>query len=193
MWPPDDDLLTAWRAVLAAPLTAGGAFAALVLDPLAAALAPQFPRAHPDDHLTAAGDAVLAFLRRPERYDPGRLRLPAYLRMIARRKMADLLGRDRKHHDGRIPWDAVEHDQAERNEEGGDLPSLDGPALTAVVADFTADEATVFELWKDGEAKTPVFAAALGLAHLPPDDQRAAVYRLKDRIKQRLKRAGRKP
>lgn len=193
MWPPDAELLAAWRVLVADP-DVGGAFADLAFGPLAADLARRFPRADPADLDTAAGDSLLAFLKRPARYDPGRSPLPAFLRLIARRKLSHLLAAGRRHRAGRIPWDAVEDDLPGRNPEGAgdDLPGLDAPGVKAAIDDLSGDDRVVWELMLDGESKTPVFAAALGLADRPAAEQAAAVYRVKDRIKQRLKRAGRK-
>jgi hypothetical protein len=41
-----------------------------------------------------------------------------------------------------------------------------------------------------GERSTAVFAAAMGLADRPKDEQQREVKRMKDCLKQRLKRAG---
>ena len=73
-WPPADALLEAWRRLVADP-DAAAEFAALVLPPLASALAARNRRADPDDVTTAAGDAILAFLKRPTAYDPVQLPL----------------------------------------------------------------------------------------------------------------------
>lgn len=192
MWPPDDTLLAAWRDLAADP-TYAGAFAALALPALTAELARLFPRLHPHDVETAAGDALLAFFRRPHAYDPDRLPLPAYLRLIGRRRVANCLAREKRHRDGRIPWDSVELDLPDRNDPEEDLAFADHPRLRAVIDALPEADRRVFDLMLAGERDTAVFAAALGIGDLPAGEQFAAVKKAKDRIKARLKRAGGDP
>jgi len=194
MWPPDERLHDARERLVADPDT-GGAFAELVLAPLIAELAER-NRFAEDHHVsTAAEVAVMAVIKHPRRYDPNRLPLRAYLLMIARRKLKTAQAAEHRHHQSRIPWDAVELSLPARNEEveGDDSPSLDDPELQAVIAGFTTAERAVFDCLLGGERRTTTFAAALGLADQPADQQEADVKRVKDRIKARLGRARRKP
>ena len=185
-WPPADALLGAWRQLIEDPDTAAQ-FAALVLPPLASALAARNRRADPDDVTAATGDAVLAFLKRPAAYDPARLPLASYLLLIAKRRLLNRLDAEGRHHVGRIPWDCVELDVAGRNEEEEAAETLDGPELAAVRAQFTDGERRVFQLMRDGERRTAAFAEVLGVAG--DSDSAAVVKRAKDRILARLKRA----
>jgi DNA-directed RNA polymerase specialized sigma24 family protein len=186
-WPPADALLGAWRRLVEDP-DAAAEFAALVLPPLAAGLADRNRRAHPDDLATAAGDAVLAFLKRPGAYDPGRLPLANYLLLIAKRRLLNQAQAEGRHHAGRIPWDCVELDAVARNSPGGEFAGrLDGPELSAVVDQFSDGERRVWQLMRGGERRTEAFAEVLGVAGDP--DREAHVKRAKDRIKARLKRA----
>ena len=53
----------------------------------------------------------------------------------------------------------------------------------------TPEEDAVFQLqYIDNERATKVFAEALGLGHLPPDDQSHEVQKIKDRVATRLRR-----
>lgn len=189
MWPSDDELLAAWRRLVADP-TANGPLAELVLKPLEADLARQFPHAHPDDRADAADTAVAAFLLNPTAFDPTRGPLPAFLRMAARRDLANLLDREARHKRGRIPWAGVESSHPARNEEVERLSFADFPELQAVIDALDETDRRVFDLMKDGERETAVFAAALEITDRPPDEQAAVVKRAKDRIKARLIRAG---
>jgi hypothetical protein len=54
---------------------------------------------------------------------------------------------------------------------------------------LTREEQSVLALMRVKERKTAVYAAALGIAHLPPDAQRQEVKRMKDRLAKRLERA----
>lgn len=189
MWPPDDQLLDAWRRLVADPDSAA-AFALLVLDPLEADLRRLFPHADPHHATEAADTAVLAVVKNPAAFDPARSPLPAFLRLVARRDLLNLRQRDGRHHRGRIPWDAVELTHPAGNE-GGAETFADHPDLLAAVAGMDEPDRRVFELMRDGERDTPVFAAALGMTDLPADAQAAGVKRAKDRVTARLKRAGR--
>lgn len=189
-WPPDDELLEAWRQLVADPTTAGQ-FMNLTLRPLADSLAAWRRGTDPDLIESAVADALLAFCRRADVYDPDRRPLGVYLRVIARRRLCSQLKSEGRHHAGRIPWDTVELHPPDRNDPSGDdSPSFDSPALRAVIAGFSDVDRRVFDLILDGERDTPIFAEAMGVSALSPDDQEAEVKRAKDRVKARLKRAG---
>jgi hypothetical protein len=191
MWLPDDTLRDSWARLLADPDTAA-AFAPVALEPLIDELAWREPRATPDEVATAAEIAVLAVIKRPERYDPTRLPLPAYLLMIARRKLKTVRAAESRHQRSRIPWDSVEEDLPGRNELAeDDSPSFDHPELRAVIATFTPAEQRVLDLQRCGERRTAVFAEGLGIADRPVSEQEAEVKRVKDRILKRLQRAAR--
>jgi DNA-directed RNA polymerase specialized sigma24 family protein len=188
-WPPDDELLDAWRRLVADPMTFGP-FSELVLDPLATTIARQFPTTDPDEAFSAAVDALMGFSLNPARFDPVLSSLPAFLRMVARGRMINRRDAERRYGDGKIPWDAVEHDLPARNDlRDDDRPSFDSPALREAVTELSAADREVVELMRDGERRTAAFAAVLGLSDLAPDEQEREVKRVKDRIKARLKRA----
>jgi hypothetical protein len=189
-WPDPDDAAVLHRRLLAADPLAPPDFAAAVLDPLVRDLRAGNPRA--DDHhvIEAAGTAVLSVIRNPTLYDPARGDLPAFLRMAARGDLLNLRQREQRHRRNRADPDCVE-----LVADGGncpredDRPSFDDPALAAVIAGFTDVERQVFELMRDGERRTEVFAAVLGVAGRSVEEQRDEVYRTKERIVKRLKRA----
>jgi hypothetical protein len=188
-WPSDDELLAAWRRLADDP-DAGAAFLALALRPLAEALAELFPTTDPDVVESAVAVALLAFLKRHARYDPAKLRLPNFLRLIAKRKLLNELKGERKHRDGKIPWDSVEFDVGERNEEDeDDPPTFDAPELVPVIATLSETDRRILDLMRAGERRTAAFAAEMGIADRSADEQKAAVKRAKDRILARLRRA----
>jgi DNA-directed RNA polymerase specialized sigma24 family protein len=190
MWPSDDELLAAWRRLVADPDTAG-AFAALALPPLEADLARQIRGADPHLVTEAADVTVAAFLKNPTRFDPARSPLPAFLRLAARRDLLNLRRAECRHREGRVPWDSVEFDLPAGNdpEEG---PALaDHPALRVAVDGLCETDRRVLELMLDRERATAVFAAVLGVEDRPADEQARIVKRAKDRVIARLKRAGR--
>lgn len=187
MWPSEDELLAGLQAVVADP-TSAGVFAESILGPLTIDLGRRFPRAHPDDITTAADDAVLAVLRNPGAFDPTRGPLAGFLRLIARRDLSNLLDKETRHRRGRIPWAAVELAVPARNDRDEDAPDWSG--LESALDGLSAEDRSVFELMRDGERDTTMFAAALGITDLPTDERTAIVKRAKDRVKARLKRAG---
>ncbi|MCU0705625.1 MAG: hypothetical protein MUF18_16755 [Fimbriiglobus sp.] len=187
-WPSDEELLAAW-ARLAGDPTAVGAFVALALAPLAQQLAAW--RWTADTHIveSVAVDVVLWLVKYPAKYEPDKSPLRAFLLFVARRKLLTALDREGRHHQGRIPWDDVEHAIADGNEEQDDALSFDHLDLRTVIAGFDDTDRQLFELMRAGERDTDVFAAAMGAADLPPHEQNRMVKRAKDRIKARLKRA----
>lgn len=189
MWPSDDQLLAACRRLADDPTTAG-AFAGLVLPPLEAELRRYFPRTDPHAVTEAADWAVAAFLRNPAAFDPARGPLPAYLRLAARRDLINILAADGRRNRGRIPWAGVELAPPAGNERMAES-FADHPELAAAVAGLDAADRAVFDLMCDGEQATAVFAAVLGIADRSAGEQADEVKRAKDRVKARLKRAGR--
>lgn len=188
MWPSDDDLLTGWRRLTADPDTAVE-FADLVLPPLLATLTHLFPVSDQQFVVTAAGNAVLAFLKHPARFDPSRSSVRGFLVMIAKRRMSNALASERRHHADRIPWDSVELDAADRNEVEDDPPSFDDPRLQPEIARLSDVERAVFDLMRRGERDSELFATAMGLSERTVEERRAEVKRMKDKILARLKRA----
>ena len=189
MWPPPDELLAAWRLLVADPDTAG-AFAEMALPPLRDDLARRFPNCDPDLVTEAADFALLAFLRKADAFDPGRLPLASYLLMIAQRDLFNALAKEKRHHRGRIPWERVELTLPAGNEEEEAEALADDPRFREAVASLPDGDRRVFELLLGGERDGDAFAAALDLGGLPADERRAEVKRAKDRVKARLKRAG---
>ena len=184
-----DPLELAWLEFREAADTDGGAFAAVAIPRLAAALG--FDR---DPHLTAtaATDAVLDLLEHPDRFDPARRRLFGYLYMAARGDLLNLRDKEARHHRRRDHGHPVELVPAARNDGQEDPPVLeDTPALAVAIAELPAAEQAVLRLMRDGERATPAYAAALALGDRPAAELAAEVKRVKDRIIARLKRAGR--
>jgi hypothetical protein len=87
----------------------------------------------------------------------------------------------------------------ERTDDPAALSSDDDKArrgaavLGAVREGLTEPDQRCFDLMRDGEKHTAVFAAAAGFSDLPPDEQAREVKRVKDRIKKRIQRAGGAP
>ncbi|HLH22128.1 MAG TPA: hypothetical protein VK066_06375 [Chloroflexota bacterium] len=163
---------------------------------------------HDEPHMcnTAAEDAILGLIKRPEAYNPAKLGLEAYLRMAAKRDLQNLRSRERRHSQHRADLAAVElspragkylsdadEDPArivERREEDMANATELAPRLEAARDGLSDEEAAALELLRQGKRETPPYAAALGITHLPLAEQRRQVKRVKDKLKKRLERAG---
>jgi hypothetical protein len=171
------------------------------LGPLSAWLEARCPCLDPHLWQTAAEDAVMTYAMRPSAYDPRRAGLAAYLRLAARGDLLNILRAQNKHRQKRIAWSAVEQAADAGNVFESDPEPLEQLAreeeaaaarvvLCAVAQTCTDEERRVLDLMLAGEHKTDAFAVALGLADRPAAEQRRAVKKVKDRLKQRLKRGG---
>lgn len=157
-----------------------------------------------DPHLaeTAADDAMLDFMRRPEKYDPTKMDLDRYLRMSARYDLLNLVARQKRHSHPEgvriVELDAprVEHEVRDDmalgvEEQTAILTSPVWQQLRALVPNPT-DLEIVLLMMEDVRA-TSQYAAVLGITHLPPKEQARAVKRNKDRLKKWLQRHLQRP
>lgn len=191
-FPSPEDARNLHALLLAGHPGAAGLACEAFLAPLIAHLRLRFPQA--DDHLLedAAHLTLVNHVKRPEKYDPARHPDPgAYLRMDAEGDVRNAVRREGKHHRDR---EFVELDAVSGKEEGG------GPLLRLIRDEDAADfrraveaasdptDLVVMRLLMAGEKATAVFAAALGIGHLPPPEQEAEVKRAKDRAHKRWRR-----
>jgi RNA polymerase sigma-70 factor (ECF subfamily) len=171
------------------------------IGPLLDWLQGRFRNADPHQQETAVHETIFSYVRQPQQYDPSQMDLAAFLRMSARRDLLNLLRREQRHHQGRVPWNDVELAALGGNISGSDEGPLEllerqeqaavaRALLQRVEEKLTEPERRAFRLLLDGERRTPAFAAALGLGDLLPKEQEREVKRFKDRIKVRLKRGG---
>jgi DNA-directed RNA polymerase specialized sigma24 family protein len=168
--------------------TAREAIAVRYLPLLCAALAGTHRQLEADLRDTAAEDAVFDLIRHPDRFDASRGGLGAYLRMAARRDLANAVEAERRRRRG-IALDSVEEPPAPRNTEAEPELTWNDPRLVAELAVMAPDEVAAVELLRGGARRTATFARRVGLSHLSAGEQAAAVKRLKDRVKKRLARA----
>ena len=200
-FPSADEGLQFHRRLQTADALAPSDVCAAYLEPLLAGLAGGFPRVDPHLLETAAHMTLFAYVRHPEKYDPGRRDLAGYLRMAARADLLNLLGREKRHHRGRVFLSSVELDEEGGNSSGREEePSLrlqrDEEAgererfLRSVAESLSPPDRRVLELMLAGERRDAVYAEALGLGGLPAGDQQRDVKRAKDRVKKRVLRGG---
>lgn len=150
----------------------------------------------------AVYEALFGFLRAPDAYDPARGTLGHYLFRSAHRDLQNLREREaRQRPPATVSLDRVELDAVGRKGSVGDwladpraaperrLDEID-PALLAGIAAALPEERDrrVFQLIVEGERRTAVFAAALGLDGHPLPEQRREAKRAKDRVLKRVQR-----
>jgi RNA polymerase sigma-70 factor (ECF subfamily) len=175
-------------------------FAAAYLKPLIAWLRTTHAGVDPMACEEAVDEAIVGFLIDPSKYDPQRLGVEAFLRMAAQRDLQNLLRKERRHQRKRRDWKVVE----QASEDGKYLRRDDDPSLPlqmdearqrqalpdAVRQQLTDVERRCWEQMQQGERSHSVFAALLGVTHLPVEEQKREVKRVKDRLKKRQERAG---
>lgn len=148
----------------------------------------------------AACDALLAYFRSPERFDPSRGHLLSYLVAIGDFRLRDWLRaqmrrdsreihvggteelalfetniqRSSYHHDTKVP---------------GNSDSV-SPEMEMLVRDILPNERDrrVLALIVDGRTEVDAYAAALGILESPAEERRILVKRHRDRILKRLQR-----
>lgn len=193
------------QRLLAQNPTAANDVAEAYLEPLVVWLGETDASVPEDIRIEAAEDAILALIRKPESYSPKWQTLEVYLRMSARGDLRNLLRKEGRHGKGRTPWIDVELSP----DAGKYLGRTDDPSLplclaeerqsmaetipTFVRRELPETDRRALELILQKERRTSVYAELYGLLHLPAKEQRAEVKRHKDRLKNVLKRAGRKP
>jgi hypothetical protein len=203
--PLQNEAIAIHNRLLARDPTASDDLAGAYLEPLVVWLRETDRRAPEDTRVEAAEDAILALIRRPESYSPGRQTLEVYLRMSARGDLRNALAKERRRKKDRVLGDGVEvlpdggkylgreEDPAlplylaeEKQSRASDIPESLRRKLSA--ADLRATELILEE-----EHRTSVFAELFGLLDLALREQFREVKRRKDRLKKMLARARRKP
>lgn len=158
-----------------------------------------------EDLLPAAlGESIANYLKYPDRYDPSLGGLVPYVAMDARGDILNALKRRSRWRskevaslENRDTLD-VAFDPSDRNvnveEEALDRVELfevnaeQRERFEEELARFTHEERRVIELVTNNVRATSAYADALGLTHLPVDQQRREVKKWKDRVKRRMER-----
>jgi len=161
----------------------------------------QLERSAGDPHLVPSviGLVVAKYLREPERFNPARGGLVAYLSMEARSDVLNELEARRRRRARELPVadpvelasssrdSTVEEEALDTVDPFGVAPEIVQGAVRAL-RDLDHLDRQVLQMMADGVRATSAYAAVLGLSHLPADLQRKAVKRLKDRLQRRLER-----
>lgn len=198
--PSADDAMRLYRRLLERDPVAPADFAVAFLKPLMAWLRRTNRAVDPVACEEAAGEAIVCFLNDPTKFDPQCLGVEAFLRMAAQRDLQNLLRKERRHQKNRRDWNVVER----ASPDGKYLGREDDPSLPLQIVEarqqqalpaaqrkqLTDVEQRFWEQMQQGERRHSVFAVILGNTHLPEDEQRRQVKRVKDRLKKRQERAG---
>jgi len=159
------------------------------------------PRTHDHFCVQAAEDALLALIKNPDSYRLDQnLGLFSYLRMSAHGDLKNTLSTELRRSAKTKSLESVEHSP----EAGKYLGRADDPSMQLEMDEevkrakdsvlalarkgLSEQETQAFDLCLQGERKTAVIALALGIDHLPQNEQVAEVKRFKDRMKNRIKR-----
>jgi RNA polymerase sigma-70 factor (ECF subfamily) len=147
----------------------------------------------------AAIDAILALISNPSNYSASKGELWSYLRRIAENKAADQLRQwyRRNSHEYSV---AAITEIAERESllnstavvaETRVMYSTDLPVEVTALVNSTLqsqEEQQVFALVCDGTRNLEEYAVVLGVSHLPLEERRREVKRVRDRVMKRLTR-----
>jgi RNA polymerase sigma-70 factor, ECF subfamily len=154
-----------------------------------------------DQHMvdSAVGLVIARYLADPARFDPDRGGLAAYLAMEVRGDVRNELDsrRRRRRHESPVaePVELEPHGRDSTVEEEA-LDAVDpiGVSPAAVQAarqalgELDQVDRRMLEMMAEGVRPTSVYAALLGISHLPVDVQAKAVKKHKDRLQKRLER-----
>ena len=194
-FPSPEDARRLHERVLAGDDLARSELAEAFLRPLVECLLAVNPDADPHDVNEAVEATLLDYLAAPHRYRPHLSGLRTYLSNAAR---CDLLNVQARAIRRRRHLEPVALDNLAGNNRQSDQPLLrliaeeEAAAVRQVVdeveARSTPREVRVLRLIVDGVKATEIYAEALGVSHLPPDEQQDVVKREKDKTKKRLTR-----
>ncbi|AEI68014.1 RNA polymerase sigma factor [Corallococcus macrosporus] len=163
----------------------------VLMDPIVKVLKHEVGCQVDDDAYDSAVDAVLYYLRHPQRYDSQRARLSTYLTQIAKRRAAD------RHRSGKS--------RVQREEDYGEEFALRASAPKDVMElsvearltvrkleqiNFRTEERKLLGPVLQGEGATEELGKVLGLDSLSELEQRREVKRHRDRLMKRLARVG---
>ncbi len=186
------------ESLLAGDVTAPAEIAEAYLPPLIEYMRTRFPSVDPALVETAADDAILSYLQRPQQYDPEKMSLDRYLRMSARYDLRNQIETRRRWEmasgesrvvelDAPAPEHEIEDTNALSVEaQVGILTSPVWPRLQTLLQDPIDMEIVL--LLMEGVRETSEYAAVLGITHLLPEEQAREVKRHKDRLKKQLRR-----
>jgi hypothetical protein len=203
--PTLDEELDLHRRLVENDPVASAQLAEVYLNFLIAFLRGTNDRSLPEEFIVeAAEDAIISLIKKPAAFDAARNRgerpLLAYLKMAAKRDLQNIHAREGRHQQGRQSLESVElspeagkylsadEDPSWRLELREEAEKAGRDVIAPVRRGLSAGEERALELLLQGVRSTRVFAEALGIGGLPAPEQKMEVKRVKDMLKQRIKR-----
>ncbi|MEZ4593340.1 MAG: hypothetical protein R3D55_19670 [Chloroflexota bacterium] len=181
--------------------TAFAQLSELALPHLITFLQKEFRQVEPHLHETAAIDSLLTYHQSPQKYNPDKLTLFAYLRMAARHDLLNALDKQNRQ---KRPLTNIDEPTiqaqlvAESDPEedafslaawlGSDTTSAEQTLLREFEATLTSTDRQFFLLMLNGVRNTEPYAEILQIAHTPIAEQRRTVKQAKDRLTKSLTR-----
>lgn len=190
------------RLVVQANATAFAELCEIALPHLTQFLRRQYPTYDNSDHDETAIDTLLAYHSRPQKFDPGKLSLFAYLRMAARRDFLNKIDRHNRHNRRLLDIDNPAIQSIMPNQQSleenfvvdawlSQHTSLSQEEfIDALNSLLDATDQKVFSLLLDGVRETEVYAEVMGLDGENIQVQQQEVKRAKDRVIKKLQRSG---
>ncbi|MGQ9826227.1 MAG: hypothetical protein ACUVSW_00030 [Roseiflexus sp.] len=193
-----------YQRVLAGEPDAPSDLIALLLDPLIASLTHRFPNlTDPNLIVDTATDSLFRLVQNPSHFHSERGTLWNYLVMDALGDLRNAWKQECRRLNREQSFDPVAHDRPDGNSdvEGAIIRKLapdglpEGTDVSKLIAQLRVkitnpQDWQVVLLMAGGERKTEAYAHVLGIANLPPADQRRRVKQAKDRLRVMLKRLG---
>jgi|ERR1700733_9183358 len=186
------ELLKLHERILAGDPSASSELFSAIHRPLVGVLLKLYRRSGmgPEDASDLATDAVIEYVRQPQRFNPERASLYSYLAMCAKGDALNLLQSRHRAREGTKRF--VELSKGERNMEGADIDvNLDADAIIKRYgADLVDDmyDLEVLRLMLMGEKDTEIYATAIGLGAAERVEKNAAVKLRRDKLEKRLSR-----
>lgn len=151
-----------------------------------------FPATSDDLVLNAVEDALLDYVKRPDQFDRSRgVPLLAFLRLASLRNLSNSVRAEsrRMARQQRYIEEAMAcWKPSWRHGASGEQDDVSMDVQDRLAHLVTSEEQPAMALWLQGERRTGPLAMALGIAHLSVAEQRRQLKRIKDRLRNRLKR-----
>jgi DNA-binding response OmpR family regulator len=158
-----------------------------LLGPVIAHLRHRWPHVELEWLNDAAVDALLEYSSRPSRFEPSRgVPLSLYIQHAARKNLLNRIDAEARRSRRQVPLGVI--DIPSRPLDEADPHTARLAQLAGAIDEFTEAEREVFRLWTEGERRVSEYARALAIDVSGTHDARVAIRRMKERVRQRLKR-----
>lgn len=194
--PSQEQLLALHEELLAGDVTAPSRMAELLLPALKRRFAGRRDLEWPEIE-SLIGESITKYVLGPESYDPSKSPLLAYLYRDVRGDILNAIEKRKRRREEELDQPHVEDKGARGNPtledevldrlDPLDLPPEQVDAVLAKVGQLSVEDREFLCLRASGVRSTQAYAAVLGITHLPVEQQRREVKRVKDRLDKRLR------